>query len=226
MAKIGRNQPCPCGSEKKYKRCHGDPVCPMPLPLTQASMTRDRVEDIKKIVRRREAKEIVRVEQQGEGKPIISAVFKDHRFVAVGRTLHYSKEWKFFPDFLSHFLKLVMDPEWGNLELRKEWADRHPILRWYHDFCLWQQEAGQGEDGTSSAIPTGVVYCYLGLAYGLYQFCAGIMTFACGNKRLDRGKMERALRFLRGLCIATLGLRMGPARVPVEPQCGIAGQAR
>jgi hypothetical protein len=23
MAKIGRNQPCPCGSGKKHKRCHG-----------------------------------------------------------------------------------------------------------------------------------------------------------------------------------------------------------
>jgi len=21
--KIGRNEPCPCGSSKKYKRCHG-----------------------------------------------------------------------------------------------------------------------------------------------------------------------------------------------------------
>ena len=21
--KVGRNDPCPCGSEKKYKRCHG-----------------------------------------------------------------------------------------------------------------------------------------------------------------------------------------------------------
>ena len=24
--KIGRNQPCPCGSGKKYKKCHGDPI--------------------------------------------------------------------------------------------------------------------------------------------------------------------------------------------------------
>jgi len=23
MTKIGRNDPCPCGSGKKYKRCHG-----------------------------------------------------------------------------------------------------------------------------------------------------------------------------------------------------------
>jgi hypothetical protein len=25
MAKIGRNQPCPCGSGLKYKKCHGSP---------------------------------------------------------------------------------------------------------------------------------------------------------------------------------------------------------
>jgi hypothetical protein len=24
--KIGRNDPCPCGSGKKYKKCHGAPV--------------------------------------------------------------------------------------------------------------------------------------------------------------------------------------------------------
>lgn len=24
--KVGRNEPCPCGSEKKYKKCHGDPA--------------------------------------------------------------------------------------------------------------------------------------------------------------------------------------------------------
>ena len=23
-AKVGRNEPCPCGSGKKYKKCHGD----------------------------------------------------------------------------------------------------------------------------------------------------------------------------------------------------------
>jgi hypothetical protein len=25
-AKIGRNEPCPCGSGKKYKKCHGEPA--------------------------------------------------------------------------------------------------------------------------------------------------------------------------------------------------------
>jgi hypothetical protein len=26
ISKVGRNDPCPCGSGKKYKRCHGDPL--------------------------------------------------------------------------------------------------------------------------------------------------------------------------------------------------------
>ena len=25
LEKVGRNQPCPCGSGKKYKMCHGRP---------------------------------------------------------------------------------------------------------------------------------------------------------------------------------------------------------
>jgi preprotein translocase subunit SecA len=25
FAQVGRNDPCPCGSGRKYKRCHGDP---------------------------------------------------------------------------------------------------------------------------------------------------------------------------------------------------------
>jgi preprotein translocase subunit SecA len=25
FANVGRNDPCPCGSGRKFKRCHGDP---------------------------------------------------------------------------------------------------------------------------------------------------------------------------------------------------------
>lgn len=34
MAKVGRNDPCPCGSEKKFKKCHGSVVTQQPqLPI-------------------------------------------------------------------------------------------------------------------------------------------------------------------------------------------------
>jgi preprotein translocase subunit SecA len=35
--KIGRNEPCPCGSGKKYKKCHGRPGAPPLPPEAQAS---------------------------------------------------------------------------------------------------------------------------------------------------------------------------------------------
>jgi len=35
-AKIGRNEPCPCGSGKKYKKCHGQPGAPPLAPAVQA----------------------------------------------------------------------------------------------------------------------------------------------------------------------------------------------
>jgi len=44
MAKIGRNQPCPCGSGKKYKHCclpllqEGKPMASTPAPTTSFSL--------------------------------------------------------------------------------------------------------------------------------------------------------------------------------------------
>ena len=34
--KIGRNDPCPCGSGKKYKKCHGAPGTAPPAPAWNA----------------------------------------------------------------------------------------------------------------------------------------------------------------------------------------------
>ena len=123
---------------------------------------------VRKAMQRHEADELIRVQQQGQGKPVISTMFQDHRFVAVGSKLYYSKKWRYFADFLGDYMKMIFGSEWGNAELKKEGNKRHPILRWYHDYCLAQQASKKRSDGTYSSIPTGVVHCYLGLAYGLY----------------------------------------------------------
>jgi preprotein translocase subunit SecA len=37
--KVGRNDPCPCGSGKKYKKCHGRPGAPpLNVPTTETRM--------------------------------------------------------------------------------------------------------------------------------------------------------------------------------------------
>jgi preprotein translocase subunit SecA len=37
--KVGRNDPCPCGSGRKYKKCHGRPGAPpLSTPTTETRM--------------------------------------------------------------------------------------------------------------------------------------------------------------------------------------------
>ncbi len=162
--KIGRNDPCPCASGQKYKRCHGasargfESTAPGP-PLSQG---------LKAKVAELQALQLQRERQQGLGRPIISTLFKGYRFVAVGSRLHYSKSWKTFHDFLFDYIKLALGEEWGNAELKKAEAERHPILRWYGLVCIYQREAIREPKGVHTAPMTGAVEAYLGLAYNLY----------------------------------------------------------
>jgi hypothetical protein len=43
MSKIGRNDPCPCGSGKKYKKCHGSAIVDAPESRTSATRREIRV---------------------------------------------------------------------------------------------------------------------------------------------------------------------------------------
>jgi hypothetical protein len=118
------------------------------------------------MLERRQAEEKIRTEQQGHGRPIVTTQFHDHQFVAVKDRLYYSKNWKFFPDFLFHYIKDVLGRNWGNAEQAKPYNERHPILQWAEHVSNFQKK--HGKESEKGAKPTGAVYCYLGLAYNLY----------------------------------------------------------
>ncbi len=158
--KIGRNQPCPCNSGRKYKHCHGS--------VTAGGYRLHSDAEMRRVFERHQADEHIREEQQGLGKPIISFKANDHQFVAVGNVIHFSKTWKTFPDFLADYIKGVLDPAWGNAELAKPFADRHPVMQWYDTYCRYQQTTIKTPGVTAQATVTGIVACYLGLAYNLY----------------------------------------------------------
>ena len=116
---------------------------------------------------KKQAKEIQRQQQQGLGRPIISAEFQGYRFVAVGSKVHYGK-WKTFHDFLGDYIKRALGEEWGNTELKKSFAERHPILRWYHNVCTLQREHIIQAGNVFSSPMTGAASAYYRLAYNLY----------------------------------------------------------
>jgi len=163
--KIGRNDVCPCGSGQKFKRCHGRSGV-VDFRISQPASLDD---DLKQRIREFEARELQRQQQQGLGRPIVSALFQGYRFVAVRGRLHFSKDWKTFHDFLMYYIKILLGEAWGTSELRKAEADRHPILRWYGLVCKYQREHAPEIAGTIRTAPmTGAVEAYLGLAYNLY----------------------------------------------------------
>jgi len=160
--KIGRNTPCPCKSGKKYKRCCGG------ISNSKKASSRALSRDFLVQFEKHKIAETVRQQQQGLGKPILSAVMGDRQIVAVGNTIYHSSQWKTFPDFLSYYVKTKLDPAWGNQEIAKPYKDRHPILQWYDQYCRFQQKHIGNSGQVKSAPITGIVTCYMGLAYNLY----------------------------------------------------------
>ena len=165
--KIGRNDPCPCGSGRKFKKCHNNYRFELPFLFQQARIEKSIEEEGKRLLEQKQAKEIQRQQQQGLGRPIISAEFQGYRFVAVGSKVHYGK-WKTFHDFLGDYIKRALGEEWGNTELKKSFAERHPILRWYHNVCTLQREHIIQAGNVFSSPMTGAESAYYRLAYNLY----------------------------------------------------------
>ncbi len=162
MQKIGRNQPCPCGSGKKYKHCH--------LSHLEGHETGP-AGGWSSIQRRREAAEAVqrrRQQQQGLGRPIISERVSGQRVVAVGARLYHSTKWHTFHDFLRDYLLGSMGPDWANGEQTKPAGKRHPIMQWYAS-AIEQAKALQTANGTIINGPmTGAIRAFLNLAYNIY----------------------------------------------------------
>lgn len=186
--KIGRNQPCPCGSGKKHKFC-----CGRPLTRVESAAPSPSHPDIPKMIDRHRAQEQIREAQQGLGRPIVAFKRDDQQHVAVANRVFWSKKWKTFPDFLCDYIKQILDPKWGNAEIAKPLCERHPILQWYDAFCRYQNETITTPGVVHSARVTGIVACYLGLAYNLYLLDHNVELQARLLKRLkDPGNFQGA----------------------------------
>ncbi len=165
--KLGRNDPCFCGSGRKFKHCHDRPQYELPNLVANADLERQIIAEGKRQLERQKARELQRQKQQGWGRPIISIEYKGYRFVAVGNRLHYGK-WKSFSDFQSDYIKVKMGSDWGNAEIAKPIEDRHPLMQWY-DKLSQLQMAHAGKPGELFGTPmTGAVSAYIRLAYNLY----------------------------------------------------------
>jgi hypothetical protein len=165
--KIGRNDPCFCGSSRKFKHCHGGVQHTLPALLARDRVEKEIIEQGRRHFEKHKVQELQRQKQQGLGRPIISMDYKGYRFVAVGNKLHYGK-WKSFPDFLANYIKQTLGGEWGNAEIARPLAERHPLMQWYDKVCRIQAAHAKEPGAIFSTPMTGAVSAYNRLAYNLY----------------------------------------------------------
>jgi len=157
-SKPGRNEPCRCGSGKKFKRCHGGPNAAYEELISRGAEEAQRLAAIQRIQRER---------QQGLGRGIITTDASGVRLVVVGLRKFWG-DWKTFHDFLYAYAMDILGREWFRSEAQKPSALRHPIFNW-HERLMTLARASQAASDHVKRLPlTGALNAYLTLAYDLY----------------------------------------------------------
>jgi hypothetical protein len=173
MPKIGRNDPCPCKSGKKYKKCCASPTAAPgqsqpPFEVVYGTPL-DISPDVLRAFREHQEKEAARTRRYGHVRPPIAIEHQGYKVVAVGNKLTWANNWKTFHDFLFNYVAGVLGKEWGDAEIKKPWEDRHPVAQWYHQLCEFQSaHMTRDAQGIAEATASGPVMAYLWLAYDLY----------------------------------------------------------
>lgn len=158
--KPGRNDPCSCGSGKKFKRCHGGPNSDYEEMISRGA---------KEAQRRAEIHWIQQQRQQGLGRPIIATQTQtaDERIVTVGHRL-FQGAWTTFHEFLYSYILDVLGNDWFNAQAHLERSEHHPIIEW-HERLLAVSRAAHLATGETRPTPmTGAISAFLTLAYDLY----------------------------------------------------------
>jgi hypothetical protein len=151
---VGRNDLCPCGSGKKFKKCHlnmppigATTAVPRPLPRSV----------IEKFARHRR-EEVLREANFGKIRPIIQVPeYAGKRIVVVRNRIYWQdkEKWRFFSDFLFHYNKVKFGKEWLDTQNAASPKDRHPLYVWQLQAYNWQQRQTPQPDGTYAVVPNG-----------------------------------------------------------------------
>jgi len=136
---------------------------PRPIPWSALAEIRHKIQQ-------RKAGQAAFEAAHGKSRPIITLEAFDNRFTAVGNEIHFSpiETTKYFPDFLTRYVKRVLTQTWGNAEIAKPLPERHQILKWYESVCHYERRQKRDADGAYRRVPSGAMLSWYRFAYDLY----------------------------------------------------------
>lgn len=194
LGNIGRNDPCHCGSGKKFKKCHGDPALGNPGPRvapkwTVRELKPGQVPDAVYQEHLRTLKEDAEhLRQFGYARAPVSNEFKGYRFTALGGQLVYqpAEKARYFTDILLTLMQNVFGREWWEAQLTLPREQRHPAFQWRFKAMTFMNKQPKTPEGIYVAKITGPMFAYYTFAYDLFV--------VLDNGRLDEPLLARLKR--------------------------------
>jgi hypothetical protein len=125
LGKLGRNDPCHCGSGKKFKKCHGYPALGTPEPLVAPKWTVRELKPGQVPVAvyqehlRTLKEDAEHLRQFGYARAPVSNEFKGYRFTALGGQLVYqpAEKARYFTDILLTLMQTSLERSGGKRNL-------------------------------------------------------------------------------------------------------------
>lgn len=147
--KIGRNNPCPCGSSKKYKKCCLNKINPNYIVNNKVS---DLIEPHLHLVR--------------------SIIHEEYRVRAVFNKLHIQPIKETFHEFLILVVKWTFGEKWWKIQTGMNPDDRHAFVNWNYAFYEFTKkhmtDSHKENDGWTYSIEcSGSVWALLTFGYDL-----------------------------------------------------------
>lgn len=159
--KIGRNDKCPCGSGKKYKRCCLSRLQSIDLDsmMNSANMKLNIDSNVLK--------------SKGIHIDFVRPVdFKGKRVWALGNRLYPNEPPSItFGEFILRVLQRELGEPWWDSNKKLSVEDQHYVFKAFNQFELWKKRPKKdlvhGPNGTTGAFPDGWTFNLLSLAFDI-----------------------------------------------------------
>ncbi len=166
--KVGRNKLCPCGSGKKFKRCHGILTMTKKSESGANGLPPEILDAIRKM-RSDQAKRQAWPLMYGKVRPAVHITTHDgKKMVAVGANLFQSDTDTTWHGFLYDHLQLCLGRDWFWTEAQKPDKEMHLLVRWFKEVCQIElDDKNQFSLGTPANM-TGAILAFRSVAYDLF----------------------------------------------------------
>lgn len=212
MAKIGRNNPCPCGSGKKYKKCHLLSGGSLKTSIIKKLKSTPELERIRQELEMQMIERRKKLVQAGVFIDFVTPThFRGNKVWALSSRLYPRRPKKeTFHEFIIYVLKEELGRDWWIKQMESPEDKQHFIYRCFIKHYDWQDKNKIPENRYGEgwrAIPDGYSRALISLAFDVCSLIHAVHLPEIFLKKLRNYIEYQSVRY--EIAVAALFARMG-----------------